>query len=62
MNELYRRKIIKDSFASVTQFTIDMDKRVYDYLEKKYHKLSDATQNFNNYTNQIAGKKFQEII
>lgn len=62
MNKLYSRNIIKDSFASLTQFTINIDKRVYDYLDKKYHKLSNKNQNLINYINQITGKKFQEII
>ncbi len=62
MNELYSRNIIKDSFASLTQFSIDMDKRVYDYLDKKYRKLSNKNQIFKNYIKQITGKKSQEII
>lgn len=62
MNELYKRKILKDPFVSLTQFTIDMDKKVYDYLDKKYHKLLKRNQLFNNYISQITGKKLQEII
>lgn len=62
MNELYSRNILKDSFSSLTQFTIDLDKNVYDYLDKKYQKLTNRNQKFKNYINQITGKKFQEII